>query len=109
MFSGKIRTARVAPKKQFRSLPLPKMSLLEDLVSSWQNELDRQLGKIANCDKTIGSYSASLNGLTGCSGNDSHTIGKYCDLAILKAKKIVPRGKAWSKLYDLDRNKGYGF
>lgn len=92
-----------------RKGPQPKLTMLEDLVLSWQSEIDRRLGKIACNDKLIGNLSSSINGITGCSGNDSNTTKHYCDVAIKTVKKVVPRGKAWRKLYDMDRGNGYGF
>lgn len=89
--------------------PRRKLTMLEDLVLSWQAEVDRQLSKTASNDKLIGELNSSLNGVTGCSGNDSNTTSHYCDVAIAVVKKVVPRGKAWQKLYDLDRGNGYGF
>lgn len=89
--------------------PQPKLTMLEDLVLSWQAEVDRRLSKIACNDKLIGNLSSSINGITGCSGNDSNTTRHYCDVAIAVVKNVVPRGKAWRKLYDLDRSNGYGF
>lgn len=89
--------------------PQPKLTMLEDLVLSWQSEIDRRLSNIACNDKLVGNLSSSINGITGCSGNDSSTTGHYCKVAIATVNKIVPRGKAWRRLYDLDRGNGYGF